>query len=262
MLSVSLLSGCKKDKGDPPVLPPSESMTIDFSNFSAQGKGDLSISVPKGTQTSNWEFAAGVATIWNAIIYTTLAVPVYSYKMAINQTPAYLEDKTWQWSYNVSLLNLTYKARLTGQIRTNDIQWKMYIAVDGTGGYNEFLWFEGTSSLDGKSGQWILYESHSNQVPVIKIDWSVTGNTVASVKYTYTKSGNSFKDSYIEYGRTTNSLNSFYTIHYYNSTYLQFYDLNVEWSSTAHNGRVKCLGHFGDTEWYCWDGNYINVTCP
>lgn len=258
---IMILPGCKKDKGEPPVLPSGESMTIDFSNFTAHGKGDFSVSVPKGTQTSNWEFAAGVATIWNAIIYTTLAVPVYAYKQAVNQVPSYIENKTWQWNYNVSILNVTYKARLTGQIRTNDVQWKMYIAMEGTGGYTEFLWFEGTSAFDGNSGQWILNESQSSQVPVLQIDWSVTGNKVASIKYTYIKSGNAFKDSYIEYGLTTNTLNAFYTIHYYNATYLQFYDLNIEWSTSAHNGRVKCQAHFGDTEWYCWDGNLINVTC-
>ena len=30
--------GCKKDKGDPPVLPPYESMVIDFSNFTSKKK--------------------------------------------------------------------------------------------------------------------------------------------------------------------------------------------------------------------------------
>ena len=42
---------------------------------------------------------------------------------------------------------------------------------------------------------------------------------------------------------------------------LKFSDVNVEWNTTTHNGRVKCQRHFGDTEWYCWDANKINVTC-
>jgi hypothetical protein len=260
-ISLTVLSGCKKDKGDPPVLPPSESMTIDFSNFENAKKGDVSISVPKGTLTSNWEFAAGVAMYWKYIIATTLAVPVYSFKLAANQNPVYLEDKTWQWSYNVSILNMTYKSRLTGQIMTDVVKWKMYVAVDGTGGFDEFVWFEGTSRLDGSSGQWILNESQQNKVPVLQIDWSVSGNKVGMIKYTYTKAGNAAAGSYIEYGLTSNTLNAYYTIHYYNSTFLQFYDLDVEWNNTSHNGRVQCQGHFGDTEWYCWDGNYINISC-
>ena len=53
----------------------------------------------------------------------------------------------------------TYTARLTGQIRTSDVAWKMYITKEGTGGFPEFVWFEGTSKLDGTGGQWILNQS-------------------------------------------------------------------------------------------------------
>lgn len=261
LLALTVLSGCKKDKGDPPVLPPSESMAIDFTNFEASGKGDFSVSVPKGTLNSNWELAAGAAMVWKAIIYTTLAVPVYSFKLASQQTPAYLEDNTWQWSYSVSLLTVTYTARLTGQNRTNDVQWKMFISREGSGGFEEFLWFEGTSKKDGLQGQWILYEGPQNKVPVLQIDWSVSGSKVGMIKYTYTKAGNSFKDSYIEYGLTTGSLNAYYEIHYYNAPFLKFYDLEVEWSTSSKNGRVRCESHFGDTEWYCWDENFLNVSC-
>ena len=262
ILAGGLLQSCKKDHGDPPTLPPAESMTIDFSNFETGKKSDVSINYPKGTQTSNWEFAAGVALVWKTILFTTLAVPVYSFQLAVDKVPVYLDDKTWQWSYNVSVLSVAYNARLTGQIRTNDVLWKMYITREGTGGFAEFLWFEGTSKLDVTGGQWKLNQSAQNQVQILQIDWTKTGNSVGMIKYTYTKTGDPFKDSYIEYGLTTNTLNAYYTIHYYNSAYLQFYDLNVEWNSTGHNGRVKCLAHFGSSDWYCWDGNYINITCP
>ena len=151
---------------------------------------------------------------------------------------------------------------MTGQIRSTDVKWEMYISREGVGGFPEFLWFEGTTKLDGKSGQWILTHSQEQQVPMLQIDWTKEGSTVGSIKYTYIKTGDSFKDSYIEYGLTTNTLNAYYTIHYYDSSYLQFFDLNVEWNSTLHNGRVKSQGHFGTTDWYCWDGNFLNVTCP
>jgi hypothetical protein len=258
---LTLFTGCKKDKGEPPVLPPSESMTIDFSNFEGVTKGGASISVPKGTDISNWEFSAGAAILWKAVIYTTLAVPVYTFQLAVDQKPVYLEAKTWQWSCSATLLSVTYNARLTGQITGSNVVWKMYITKVGTGGYTDFLWFEGTSKSDGSQGQWKLYESQLNPVEILKIDWTASGNKIGTVKFTYTKAGNEFAESYIEYGLTTNTLNAFYTIHYYNSSYEQFLDLNVEWSTTLHNGRVKCPGRFGTTDWYCWDGNYLNVTC-
>ena len=265
--SIGFLTSCKKDnKEDPPVLPPAESMIIDFSNFEAGKKSDPELVYPKGTQKSNWEFAAGNAIIWKAIIYTTLAVPVKSYQLAINKDPEYIDDKTWQWSYDASIvidqISVTYKARLTGQIRTDDVLWKMYISKEGTGAFAEFVWFEGTSKLDGTGGQWKLNQSAQNKVPILQIDWTKNGNSVGMVKYTYIKTGDPFKDSYIEYGLTTNTLNAYYAIHYYDPGYLQFYDLNVEWNTTAHNGRVKCLGHFGNSDWYCWDGNYNNIICP
>lgn len=259
---ITQFTGCKKDKGDPPVLPPAETMTIDFSNFQSGTKGNTSISIPKGTVSSNWEFSAGAALLWKAIIYTTLAVPVYSFQVAVDQKPVYIEDKTWQWSGSATILAATYSARLTGQITETNVVWKMYITKAGTGGYTDFLWFEGTSALDGSEGQWILNESQQNPVQVLKIDWSISGDKIGMIKYTYTKTGSTFKDSYIEYGLTSNTLNAYYTIHYYDSSYQQFYDLNVEWSTTLKNGRVKCLGHFGTSHWYCWDSNYLNVTCP
>src|SRR5512137_1726829 len=92
-----ILQDCKKDKGEPPVLPPAESMSIDFSNFETARKSDFSISLPKGTNTSNWEFAAGVAIFWKLVINTTLAVPVAAFKVAVNQKPVFIEEKTWEW---------------------------------------------------------------------------------------------------------------------------------------------------------------------
>lgn len=261
-LLLTQFTACKKDKGEPPVLPPSKSMTVDFSNFESGKKGDESISIPKGTQKSNWEFAASAALLWDAIIYTTLAVPVYSFQMAIGQKAVYIDDKTWQWSVDATVNNKTYTARLTGQITESNVVWKMYITLAGTGGFTDFLWFEGTSELGGTAGHWKLYESPLNQVEIVTIDWTLSGTNIGSVKYTFTKAGNPFASSSIEYGLTTNTLNAYYTIYYYNSSYQQFFDMNVEWSTTLHNGRVKCLKFFGTSDWYCWDGNHLNVTCP
>ncbi len=258
---IALLTGCKKDNGEPPVLPPAGSMTIDFSNFQTQAKSNLSVAVPKGILTTNWQYAAGVAMIWDAIITTTLAVPVASFQVAVKQTPTYIGDKTWQWSYNVAVLSVTYNFRLTGQINASDVAWKMYISKTGTGGFNEFVWFSGTSSLDGTSGQWILNKSYDSQVPVLQIDWTKSGTSIATIKYSYVESGSSFAGSYIEYGLTSDTLNAYYTIHYYSTATLQFYDVNVKWDTTSHEGEVQSELYFGDDNWYCWDSNYLNVTC-
>lgn len=262
ILIISILagftSGCKKDKGDPPVLPPVESMSIDFTNFAATAKSLDVTAAEKGTNQSNWQYAAVVAGTWRLIINTTLAVPVAAFNFVVNKTPAYLSTKTWQWSYDFTYLGGSYKARLTGQIRTSDVQWKMYISKTGTDSFTEFLWFEGTSKLDGTGGQWILYESVLAPNSILQIDWTKTGNAVGYVKYTYVKN-DAFKNSFIEYGLTTNALNAYYTIHYYAIT--KFVDVNVEWNTTTKNGHVKSSEYLDGVSWYCWDANKLNVTC-
>jgi hypothetical protein len=258
ILIVELFTSCKKDKGEPPVLPPKESMTIDFSNFASLKKSSELINNQKGTENSNWEFAATSAALWKLLITATLVVPVTSFKLSANQLPVYLSEKTWQWSYPVSVANINYKARLTGQIRTTDVDWKMFITKEGTGGFAEFLWFEGTSKTDGTGGQWVLYESFQTQAALLQIDWTKTGTSIVNIKYTLVKN-DAFKTSYIEYGLTPASLNAFYTIHYYNG--LKFSDVLVEWNSTTYNGRVKSIDFIGDNTWHCWDSNKNNVTC-
>ena len=261
VLSGVLVHSCKSDPGEPPAIPSAGTMAIDFSNFEAARKGDVSISIPKGSEISNWEFAAGIAYFWKSVMYTTLAVPVTAFQLAASQNPVYIENLTWEWNYNTTVMSETYIARLTGQIAANEVVWKMFVTKSGTGSFEDFLWFQGTSELDGTSGQWILYQSPQNPTALLQIDWTKTGTEVGTIKCTYVKTGDQYADSYIEYGQTSGALDSYYNIHLYNSSVQQFYDLNVEWSKTLHNGRVKCPVYFGNTDWYCWDSGFINITC-
>ncbi len=258
----SLLTSCKKKKGDPPVLPPEESFLIDFSNFESGKSADF-YSFEKGVENSNWEFVVLVSGYFRTVIASTLIVPVAAFNVAIDQTPAWVEEKTWQWSYSVSVASVTYKARMVGQIRTSDVLWKMYIAREGTGAYAEFLWFEGTTTFDGTGnptgGTWTLNESSTVQQPLLQIDWTKSSSGMGAIKYTYVKTG-SFKNSYIEYGKTSGTFDSYYNISYNNGT--AFSEMDVEWSSAVYNGRVMCPLWFGDSLWHCWDGNLANITCP
>jgi hypothetical protein len=254
-------TGCKKDKGDPPVLPPAESMKIDFSNFESGEKGGNTINQAKNIQNTNWKFAATAALACRALLYLPLSVPVYSFQQTISKKPVNIGDKTWQWSADATLLNITYNSRLIGQITGSNIIWKMYITKTGSGGYNDFLWVEGTSESDGSEGQWVLYESQQNPVKIVEIDWIISDDDVRSVRFTYTKSG-VLANSFIEYGLTSSSLDAYYKISYYNPLYEQIFDLDVEWSSSLNNGRVKCQKFFGIPDWNCWDSNYLNVNCP
>ncbi len=265
VIIAGLSTGCNKKNEDPPALPPAKSMKIDFSNFATEKK-KASFSLSKGIENVNWEFSALVAGYWNSIIVTTLAIPVIVFEHATGQIPVYLENKTWEWNYETQVFTAKYKVRLTGQVRSQDVEWKMYVTREGSGGFSEFLWIEGTSNLDGKSGRWILNHSSSYKEPVIQIDWTSDGMDVLSVKYTYVRTLNDsrkddlFRTSYIEYGKQSDSYDAYYKIYYYNG--FDFSEMLVEWSSTGKHGRVKCKNFFADEEWHCWNDNYVNVICP
>jgi hypothetical protein len=259
-----MLTTCKKDNGTAPSLPPTESLNIDFSNFTSLKKGSAASFDQKGTNNSAWDFAATIATAWKLIISTTLAVPVSAFKLAVDQDPVFLSNKTWEWSYSVYSVGVTYKARLTGEIGATDVIWKMYVTREGTGGFPEFVWFEGTSKLDGTGGQWIFNQSSTVPEKILQIDWTKSGTSIGSVTYTYVKNLDTNKGGYIQYGSLTSpTYNAFYKIHYYNAEKSSFSDVDVQWDTSKKNGRIKSSDFQGGL-WFCWDENKINntVNCP
>lgn len=265
-----LFSGCEKKKDLPPALPPVETMSIDFSIFVSPGKSAVTEGNFKGISVgdkSNWAFASTVAGVWNLILAANLVVPVASFGVAVNKTPVYLDDRKWEWSYDFNVIGASYKARLTGQIRTTDIKWEMYISREGVGAFTEILWYEGTSNLDGKSGQWVLNHSQAFPEPILQIDWEIDGTAIGTIKYTYIRdkkddrSSDPFKDSFIEYGLTSNTLNAFYNVHQNTGTPNVYNDIFIEWSTTGHYGHVKASHYFQDDLWHCWNEVGDNVTC-
>jgi hypothetical protein len=255
---VIYFSSCKKDKGSPPVLPPYESMVIDFSNFTSQKKSADISAVGKGIVNTTWEFAAGVAGVWNNLISLNINVPLAAFESAINYKAVYVSENLWEWSYHFNEGVDSYKAKLQGNISTNSVSWKMYITLEGTGGYTEFLWIEGTSKTDGSGGQWIFKQSPQVALSLFQTDWTKSGDEITSVKYTYIKN-DTYKDSFIIYSiLSTGNLDASYNIHFSNDLYS---DSDIEWNTITINGRLKCTDYLHNENWYCWDSNKSNVQC-
>lgn len=271
VLFAGLFFGCKKDdKTSVPVLPPSGTMSIDFSNFSTSEKSEAfeSYSNNKATASkTNWLRAAATAGVWNFILKANLVIPVASFEQARNNTPVYLDNSIWQWSYTFNVVGASYESRLIGQLRSNDVKWEMYISRSGIGAFSELLWYEGTSSLDGKSGQWVLNHSQQFPEPMLQIDWEAAEEGMGSIKYTFIReqkddrSAEPFNGSYIEYGLTANTLNAYYNIHQNTGVAGVFNDLFIEWSTTNYNGHIKANSYFQDELWHCWDEMGDDVTC-
>lgn len=265
-LLFSTLTSCedKKDEGTPPELPPYESMAIDFSNFTDNTKATSLVN-------TNVNFGAAGLTVfvWNLTLGVTLAVPVASFYESFKHVAVFIGDATWQWTYDVKVLGATYTARMTGQIRTDNVKWNMYVSRSGINAFEEFKWFEGTSDTDGNAGQWILYHSYELQEAVIQIDWKKTGNEIGDIKYTYIRSSDNgdakqlSNGSYIQYGLQDDAFDAFYSVHSATRDLETdgFKDVNIEWSTDNYYGRIKAFHYFQDTDWHCWNNEGVDIIC-
>lgn len=263
-------TSCEKQTAETetaPELPPYESFAIDFDSFTSSTKSTTEL---QGDSTMINFFAASVTvTFWNVILAGTMVVPVSAFYQSFNHEATYIGDKTWQWTYDITGFAANYTARLTGEIRSDDIKWEMYISKDGVNSFAEFKWFEGTSALDGSNGQWILYHSYEVQEAVLQIDWEKSDSEIGNIKYTYVRESDNgdltqlSEDSYIEYGLSDSDLNAYYSIHYTTRDIEDngFLNVNIEWSTNEYNGRIKAEHYYQDTAWHCWDSNGYDIIC-
>jgi len=261
-LSTLVLFSCEQEStpGDAPEIPPVETMIIDFEWMTDNSKS------AEFTKT-NWVYSAASVGIWNIIIGTTFAIPVASFKSAFGHEPTRVDDLTWEWTYSVDGFTSEYTARLLGKLESTQIKWEMYVTKTGIDSFDEFLWFEGTSQLDGESGQWILYHSAEFPEETVQIDWQKEAEEVGEIKYTYIRELNderqddTFNGSYLIYGLQDEVFDIYVTIHAYNDETISFADSFIEWSRSDYTGRVKSEQFYGDTDWHCWDTEGNDIDC-
>ncbi len=252
-----------------PQLPPAETMAIDLQAFDGNGtSGKTALSVfEEKAPNGNWVFSQVVVGVWSTALYTTLSVPVTAFHAAFSQNPEMISEDTWQWSYSVDGFTSEYTARLTGQLTEEAVLWNMYITKAGIEGYDEFLWFTGSSALDGNSGYWILNQGPERPDPMLRIDWERSGEEIGSIRYTWVRElddqGNDdlFRSSYLEYGLQDANFDAYFNAYVYDVNLQGFAEVEIEWSRDTFEGRVRSFAYFEDEMWHCWDGNGDDVAC-
>jgi len=268
MLLSAALASCSKDKGSAPVLPTLSTMAIDFSDFSTtKSAGTPAAAKDIPDPDENFMFSSETVAVWDKIISEDLAVPVKALQTAQTVTAKWIADKTWEWSVSFTS-GSAYTGRIVGKILSDKVEWEIYIK-GGSPAFAEFVWVEGTSATDGKSGRWIMNYNNSFQEPYLQIDWTKATTTVTPITYTYVRTLDNdrdpdlFKTSSLKYESVTGPLNGKFTIKVYEPiTVNNFVDVFIEWSTTAGNGKVKAEYKFGNTNWNCWDVDGNNITCP
>ena len=224
----------KKDPGVPPVLPPVETMLIDFGDFILATGSTANSFDNKGTDDSNWQTAAETVSDWRTL---SAELPVATYKSIAGQKANHVSGAKWEWSQSSN--------QLTGETAGSQVKWEM--TVSG----NKRL--DGTSNATGTEGKWTLYEG---QTPLLQTDYTNSGGKIT---YTYLKDGQS-KGAYIEFGSASGNYNFYYKVRYYNTTLGKFSEADIEWNNTSKAGRIRSADYLDGT-WKCWNAQKINELC-
>lgn len=242
---------CKDKEPVAPELPPQEAFVTNFSDFSSEKtKAD--------TTMNNWAFSAINVSLWNAVITVGLAVPVASYVEAVkNHEAVYQGDNTWLWQYNFDIAFETYTAKLFGTLNNDSINWEMFISKNG--GYQDFLWYEGVSVVNGNHGTWTLFDKPTSNKKLLGITWNRNADQTGNIKYMNIVPASPENGGFIAYGNDNQStLNDWYDI--YNKG--KDNHTNIEWDTITKSGRVKDTLHFGNELWQCWDNFLKDADCP
>jgi hypothetical protein len=242
-------------EGDPPELPPQNSLLIDFGDFAGQ---PLGMAQAEADQMAglNWGRAAIVVGVWNIALTVTLATPVAAFLASFSQQPEGTEG-AWVWSYNFMALGVQHTARLEARPVSAGIEWRMYISKYGE--FTDFLWYSGESNLQGTSGTWLLNLNPSDPTPFIDIEWSqAASRETFETRYTNVIPGAAENGGYIHYGVTGDTpFDAFYDIYGAVNDNLT----EIEWNRTTKEGRTRDPLHFGDSDWRCWDTLLNDAAC-
>nr|WKN39573.1 hypothetical protein K4G66_12810 [Tunicatimonas sp. TK19036] len=256
-----MLTSCSKeeevvdDPGAAPVIPSSATFAMDLSAFpSEEGANNGRLEESK----MHYGFAAINFVFWQSWLTVHLSVPVVAFKAALDQEATYIPaEKRWVWSFEVSEGQHTYEASLYAKVNDESVQWEMYVSKSD--GFQDFLWYKGTSALDGTEGSWtVSIEPEKNAREGLFIEWEKEDDEVASIKYTSIDKDSENKDSYIAYGKTSDvDFDAYY--HVYISSEENI--MKIDFNSETKIGRVQSQKHFQDDAWHCWNSELADVDC-
>lgn len=235
-----------------PEIPPITTFLMNFDIIDANDGGRVEA-------MNNWAYSVLNVGFWNAAITVTFAVPLVSFAEAFNHDPSFDESLPgWIWEYDYSLGGINYTARLEATVTLEDVEWRMFITQENV--FTDYLWYSGSSNLDGLEGQWVLNRDPTDPVPFIQIDWNrALEGDVAAIRYLNVVPDSDDNGSYIFFQVDNNSdLNRSYDIF----SNPMNHTIEIDWDSENKDGRVKSPNHFQDSEFHCWDETLEDVDCP
>lgn len=259
--SVVLLStSCQKENTDQtaPILPPVESVKVDLSTFTgtATKAGDC-----------NEYFQYVVESIianWNTLYEQIINIPVQGFEAFVNIHPVQQGDGVWMWQCDVKDGFTVYTVSLVGKEKRNHVEWELAVSSEGLFTLKNFVWLTGTSSKDGREGEWKVAVGPTDLISptdvAVTSRWECNANRrISKVELTYELAhiccgiNPFFHNSKITWMATATDPAYNHSISaYYNHMGLGWWQADVEWNSENGAGRVKCADKWNDGGWYMW----------
>ena len=228
-----------------PKLPSENSMTLPAFEL-----GNSSTLAKTTVNRSHVGFAYLGVTYWTGATKLALASPVYLFHLAHSASPEALEDGSgFKWV----LKNGVNEAVLTGQPSAGSSKWTMTVSNEKL---TNFIWFDGTSSDQGKTGEWMFYnhETPETQSELFKFSYELSSSK-EDVRAEIVGTSHEDFGNYLHW-KTSGHLRS---LEAYNAKKPE--KVLVDWNMVNESGAITNLT---ENTKYCWDTNYKqhqNVTC-
>jgi len=262
--AVLITTGCANWSMNPSsakdiALPTEKSMEMPAFAIASQPSGALQKST--GTAEPTY-FAATIAytavVFWTTVVQANLYTPVELFKLVHRYGKAEdLPDQSGrQWT--VTDANSGFSAALTGKIAQDSVRWSM--SVSG-GTLTDFVWYEGTSTITGKSGYWVFHDTAEGYPAVFKISYDVNidGETKGGVVLSVIDQANVNYGNYIKWS-WDGTARAFETYDVANDKGVSEKYL-ISWDAVSEAGSIENLI---DNQKYCWAEkslNHMDIQC-
>ncbi len=261
-IGLSLFQSCSMDRdrswvnAKAPTIPSLEMMTLPqtaFNTFSEVVEEDR----VAGT-FENFTHAVFSLLAWNTVVSIQMALPTAAFQAATETDPIAINDTTFEWRYTFDDVENSdiYEIALTAQISDdgNRVLWKMLASQ--VNGFQDFLWYEGYTTLDRSETSLVLHHKPESPEPYITILFNRDVDEM-SIRFTNVIPQALEEGSFIKYeAKEGGGLNRAFRLGESVEN-----DMDIEYNKDLGNGRVRHQKYFGDTNWHCWDADRKDIDC-
>jgi hypothetical protein len=213
----------------------------------------------QGGANANWTNAALRVGLVTLAVKVHLVVPQLATAAALQADP-FVEDGTWIWANTVRINQTDVTFRLEGTPEGQEVDWRMIISTDeelSGARYANFVLYTGTTSLDGREGEWQLYyDIEGERTQVLTADFDVTSSTVRELTFRVpeTNPNPDARGATIRYARDGDA--RAFDVHEADPARTHA----VEWSGSTHAGSLTAWNYNGGAR-ACWDASLQDVEC-